>query len=93
MIAGHCGEGAARVQLGGLEGEFDGGEVVAVASLDHFVRVGPVESGQTVGRLGDGVGSEPGDFAGSFSGGQGLVELGCGGRSASEPFGKAGPFL
>jgi len=35
-----------------LQGEFDGGEVVAVAGFDHVMGMRPVESRETARRLG-----------------------------------------
>jgi len=77
----------------GSKGEFDGGEVVAVLGLDHSVRVGPVESGETVGGIGDRVGGGPGEFAGGLGGGKGVVEFGLGGGTAGKTLGKASPLL
>ena len=75
------------------EGEFDGDEIVALLGLDHFVRVGPVESWETVGRVGDGVGSEPSDVSGGFGGGKRIVEFRFCGRTAREAFGEVSPLL
>jgi hypothetical protein len=82
-----------NVFLEGLEGKFDGGEVVAVLGFDHFVGVGPVKCGETVGGLGNGIGGEPGNFAGGFGGGERFVEFGFRGGTPAKTLGKAGPLL
>ena len=61
--------------------------------FDHFMRVGPVERGHAVGRIGDRIEGGPGEFAGRFGGGEGLIELAFGGGAAGEAFGETGPFL